>query len=512
MENKILNEMVKDDNYTRTENGAVALKSTNDNLVDLFGTINAMRGQPADRVLAKFHAAYAEDADLATKLVFWSRNVRGGQGERETFRTILKDMAFRHPDVVKANLANIVHFGRWDDLYVLDGTPLEEDMYTFLANQFNADIENYRAGNLHDISLLAKWLKSVNAHSEKTNHLGRKTARAFGMTEREYRKTLSTLRGAISVVEKQMSAKEWSKINYSAVPSIAAKNYRNAFALHDTVRYSHFLGEVNSGKVSIKAATLYPYDLVRAYTHSGQHVYGGSNPTIEAQWNSLPDYVGDGVNMMVIADTSGSMCWNGKSVAPIDVALGLAFYFAQHNKGIFHDYFMNFSDESELIKVTDGTLYDNIRKFGELNWGGTTNLEAAFDKLLDAAVKAHAPQSDMPASLVVITDMEFNECTNVRDYSCTFRRTIEPTFLETMREKYERAGYTLPKIVFWNVNSRHDTYHGNAFDNNVQFISGASASSFRDLIRGRTLTGYELMTETLNNPIYDCVVLPSALK
>lgn len=502
--NVFYDEFVKTENLTTTENGAVALKSTLSKIIDLFAAINSMRMCDEATIIKRFKDAYDEDKDLATKMLFWSRNIRGGQGERRTFKVILKYLAAINPELVRRNLGNVVYFGRWDDLYCLDGTSLEDDVYSMFKKQLREDLKNIDNKSISNVSLLGKWLKSVNASSEETIKLGRKTAKKLGMSEKEYRKTLKKLRDAIKIVETQMSASHWDEIEYEKVPSIAHKNYRHAFTRHDEERYGKFLEDVKSGKKTIKAETLYPYDIVRAYLNEYK-----VNDTLESQWKSLPDYLeGKNDNILVIADTSGSMCNGDDSVKPIHVSVSLALYFAQRNKGLFHDYFMTFSEKPTLVKVNDNnSLLDNIKEVKRADWGYTTNLESAFDLILKMALKSHAKQEDLPSSLVIITDMQF-------DCSLGDEDDEELTFLEEMKEKYEENGYTLPHIVFWNVNASYTEgiFQSLHSDNRVQYISGASASAFKDLLRGETLSPLELVLNTLNVKEYDRVTIPSNLQ
>lgn len=133
-------------------------------------------------------------------------------------------------------------------------------------------------------------------------------------------------------------------------------------------------------------------------------------------------------------------------------------------------------------------------------------LEAAFDLILKMALRSGAKQEELPSSLVIITDMQF-------DCSLGDEDDEELTFLEEMKKKYEENGYTLPHIVFWNVNASYTNgiFQTTHDDSRVQYISGASASAFRDLIRGESLSPLELVLNILNTKEYDRVVVPSVL-
>lgn len=462
-----------------TENGAYALDSTNNPLLDLFGVIGALRNRSEDEIVDLWNKAYMYSPEAAVRMLFYARDVRGGLGERRTFRIILQKLVNDNPELVRQNLENIVYFGRWDDLYTLVGTELENDMFQYLKRAANAEMVG-----------VGKWLKSVNAHSSETNHLGHKTARAFGMSDKQYRKMLAKLRANDAVVEQAMSANAWQDINYSAVPSIAAKNYRNAFTKHDAKRYEKFLDGVEKGEEHINTAALYPYDIVRADRCDG------ANKTLEFQWKNLPNYITDpNVNIMVMADTSGSMtCAAPGNVRPIDVAEGLAIYFAQHNHGAFADCFMTFASEPDLVVVPHTGIHKALDSIEVLV--DNTNLEAAFDLLLETAVNTHAPKEDMPRALIVISDMEIDD----------FGAARGATFTDEMTHRFHEAGYDMPKIIWWNVDARVNTFHADKNNSNVGFVSGASASTFKSVIDNLQYSPLELMQNVLSNPRYNRII------
>lgn len=488
MENKFLQGMTEETNWKETENGAEALKSTLNSLLDLFGTIGALRTRDDSDIELAFMKAFNEDNLLALKMLFYARNIRGGLGERRVFRTILKWITERNPDIVLVNFDNIVKFGRWDDLYTLVGTSLESKAFDFMYAQFNVDLERVKKGRA--ISLLGKWLKSANSHSAETRALGLLTAKTFGLSEKDYRKSLTALRGALKVTETFMSKNEWALIEYANVPSKAMNNYHGAFMKQDKERFDAFLTKVEKGEVEVKASTLYPYDLVEKYMGWSRDL----DRTIEAQWKALPNYVEGENNFLVMADVSGSM-----SGRPMATSVGLAIYFAERNHGPYKNKFMTFSEQPTFIELKGKTLKDNVMQTMNANWDMNTNIEAAFDLILKVAVDNSLVQEDLPKSLIVISDMEFDAATS--------KSNQRKTFHAHMSKKYSDKGYELPMIVYWNVDARQNTFHANATQSGVQFISGQSASAFKSLIRGVEYTALELMLETLNDPMYDSVVL-----
>lgn len=479
-----MDDLTIETSVTLTENGGRALSTTGDKLLNLFAVLGALRTRPAD-VIEKFDAAYAENADFATKMAFYGRDVRGGLGERAVGRFMLRELAIINPAVVVANLKNVAEFGRWDDLFVLFDTPVETDMIEFVKMQLVSD---KRHMDKHEsVSLLAKWMPSINASSEHTIALAHRFVKAFNTTPRNYRKTLSALRKYIDVTEVKMSANKWTDIDYKAVPSKAMSNYGNAFARHDYEGFNRYMDAVKSGDVKINAATLYPYNVIEALERSSRDV-------AEAQWKALPNYVDGDNNFLIMADVSGSMMGR-----PMHTSVGLAIYFAERNHGAFANKFMTFTDVPRIVDVTGNTLLEKYRSVTE-HVGFDTNLEAAFDAILSTAVRTNCPQEDLPKALVIISDMEINAW-----------HGGSLTFTEEMRKRFADAGYEMPKLVYWNVDSRKDTFLVSKNDPNAILVSGQSASTFKNLIKGIDLSAFEIMVQTLNDPRYDCVVVPSQL-
>lgn len=469
---------------TLTENGGRALSTTGDKLLNLFAVLGALRTRPTD-VINKFYMAYRENADLATKMAFYGRDVRGGLGERAVGRFMLRELATINPDVVKANLANIVKFGRYDDLFVLFDTKCEYEMIDFVSKQIMYDWKNMKSNQ--QVSLLAKWMPSINASSEHTKELAHRFVKAFGIKPSKYRKTLSALRKYIDVTEVKMSANKWTDIDYKAVPSNAMSNYGSAFARHDYEGFNRYMNAVKAGDIKINAATLYPYNVIEALERSNRDV-------AEAQWKALPNYVEGNNNFLIMADVSGSMMGR-----PMETSVGLAIYFAERNHGAFANKFMTFTDIPRIVDVTGNTLLEKYRSVTE-HIGFNTNLEAAFDAILSTAVRTKCPQADLPKALVIISDLEID-----------FWNGGSLTFTEEMRKRFAEHGYEMPKLVYWDVDSRKDTFLASKNDPNTILVSGQSASTFKNLIKGIELSAFEIMVQTLNDPRYDCVVVPSQL-
>lgn len=476
------------DNLTLTENGAVALKTTGSKTLDLFGSCGAIRNWHEKEVVRAFKESYRENPLYAMKLLFYARDIRGGLGERDVVRTWLHWLGNNEPEVVLKNMNLIPYFGRWDDLYCLVGTKVEKQMFSFMAKQIVEDFRNMKAGK--PISLLAKWLKKENTSSKKTRTLGLKTANAFNISVRDYRKLRTTLNKYLDTVEIKMSDNEWEDIKYSAVPAKAMLNYRNAFANHDRERFLQYKADVLKGVEKINAGTLYPYDLIEKY------LKGGCLPCVvddivEEQWKALPNYVENGRNVLIMADVSGSM-WG----RPMATSVGLAIYFAQRNKSFYHGKFMTFSEKPSFMDISERkTLLSSIEETMKADWGFNTDLELAMQTVLDV-YKETGNAEDIPEALVIITDMQFDSCV-------MGART--KTLFENVKVQYELMCVKMPNVVFWNVNAPWNTFQVNARQKDVQIYSGQSVSTFKNVINGLSCTPMEAMMKTLDDERYSCV-------
>lgn len=487
--------LTNESRLTFTENGATAYNTTGDKLLDFFGSAGSLRNADTLRVERLFADALAEDKLLTAKALFYVRDIRGGLGERQTFRTLLRYAAINHPEMIKNNIVLIGEYGRFDDLYELVDTPLEADMWAYVARKLSFDTQAMHDGK--PCSLLAKWLKTADASSANTRKLGIMTARKLGMSVYDYKRTLRALRKYIDVTEAKMSTRRWDEINYENVPSRAMMNYRNAFERHDTERYNEFINKVSTGEAKINASTLFPYDLIEAYLKESTGSRWGfdfsslkHNAAIEAQWAALPDYVESEANALVIADTSGSMYGR-----PICSAVGLAVYFAQRNRGAYHNLWMSFSRDSKVQTLKGETLAQQLASIDTNHWDGNTNLERAFEHVLEIAENNQVSPDDMVKSIIVVSDMEIDYCTG------------SWSFYDEMRNRYRAAGYEIPNIVFWNVNSRHDIFHADKDRAGVQLVSGQSAATFRQLMKSVGLTPTEMMLATLNSERYAPITL-----
>lgn len=496
MENTLLKAMKEQANVCITENGGNSYSSTLDGLMDLFALGGAYRSRSNEDCILLFENAFKEDAIFALKCLFYLRDVRGGQGERRFFRVVTKWMADNHTKEMRRNLIYVPEFGRWDDLYIFEGTKLEKDAFDILRHQFVLDMESKTP------SLLGKWLKSENTSSRESCRLGKKTREAFGMSSRQYRKSLSLLRERIKVVEKLMSANRWEEIEFDKIPSKAGLIYKNAFARKDVLkeRYETF---ARSEDTKVNAATLYPCEVVadaRKFLYENKDLQDTERLMINKYWDNLTDYFNNATfNGVAVVDTSGSMTWcNEGKVQPIDVAVALGLYCAE-KCGVdspFYNYYISFASTANLVKTEGVDFVDKVCRIVRANLCDNTNIKSVFDLLTRTCKNPSVKEKDVPENVIIISDMEFD---SAQDWG----KKQSVSDIEYLMDVFEReTGYKAPKLVFWNVNARNNRIPMR--DNGrVTFVSGYSPVLFESIMTGKT--GIDLVFDKLNSERYKCI-------
>lgn len=455
----------------RTTNGMAALDKTGSKLVDFFFQAAAMRGRDAT---ANFVAAMQEDKLLATKMLFWLRDVRGGAGERQQFRNCLKWLANDQPEVVRENLDLVVEFGRFDDLFSIEHPRVRKEAMEFWAIAL-------RNGN----ALAAKWVP----RSEKKN---REIREAMGMTPRNFRKFVSEL---TNVVETAMCSGKWDTIEFGKLPSVASARYQKAFGRHAQEQYAKYIDGLQKGTEKINASSIFPHDVIHSMRHGDRAV------AIE-QWKALPNFMGD-QKVLALVDVSGSMDCplnfnRGKYGGPtcMDVAVALGLYVADKLTGAFKDTFLTFTSSPQLLHLKGdvGTKMDQMIR---AEWHGSTNLEAALLKILDHATANKVPNEDMPTMLVILSDMNFNCCSNAGSKA-----------IDMVRAQYANKNRPMPSVVFWNINAANHV-PVSASEGGVALVSGFSPSIFKALLASdmESFTPYGIMMQTLNSERYNRVVV-----
>ena len=480
-------EMLKNEaNITYTENGAVTNVSTGSECLDLFARIGALRSASDEDITDIFLRAYAENADLAVKTLFFARDIRGGLGERRVFRVILRWLADNEPETCRKNLYFVGEYGRYDDLLCLFGTACEQDMLDVIREQLRKDQEAMDDGSA--VSLLGKWLPSVNASCAETVRLAKKTARALGMTDAQYRRTLTALRARIRILENNLREKDYT-FEYEKQPSRALFKYRAAFRRNDEERYQAFLDRAGTDSSAMHTGTLAPYDVIAPIVSSfGRAFSEEERKSLDVTWNALEDFTGD-ENALVVVDGSGSMYWEGRPL-PAAVAQSLGIYFAEHNRGAFRNHFITFSALPKLVEVRGRDIVEKVRYCMSFNDCSNTDLEKVFDLLLRTAVKNRVPQEEMPAKLYIISDMEFDCCGHA-----------DMTNFRSAQKMFAAFGYVLPQVVFWNVQSRNRQQPVAKNEQGVCLVSGCNAQIF-SMLKNDTLDPYHFMMQILTAERY----------
>ena len=485
----MLNYMKEESNLTLTENGAVTYESTMSDCLDLFATIGAIRNASEKEIVDRFLKAFTEDRDLAMKILFFGRDVRGGLGERRVFRVIINWLADHEPAALRKNIARIPEYGRFDDLLALMGTACETDALELIKVQLKKDMESEE-----NVSLLGKWLPSVNATNPQTVRMGKHIARSLDMTDMQYRKVLSALRRKIRLLENYLREKDYT-FDYEKQPSRALFKYRGAFARNDADRYQQFLLNVQEGKAVLHTEGLMPYDVIMPCFEgwsAARKLTDSQRKTMDVTWNGLEDF-GTDENALVVVDGSGSMYCGGQPM-PAAVALSLGIYFAEHNKGAFRNHFITFSESPQLVEIKGKDIAEKVRYCAEFNEVANTNLQAVFALILKTAVKYAVPQKEMPSKLYIVSDMEFDSCILDGDM----------TNLEYARTLFQNHGYVLPEIVFWNVASRNRQQPVTKNEAGVALVSGCTPRLF-SMAAGGSLSPYAAMMEVVQSERYEPV-------
>ncbi|MDE7121918.1 MAG: DUF2828 family protein, partial [Oscillospiraceae bacterium] len=453
--------------------------------LDLFFRAGAMRNVSEQEIADVVTRSFAEDAVKTLKILFFARDVRGGLGERHFFRTAMRTLTAIAPEAVARNVPYFSEYGRFDDLCALLHTSCEDVAVKEIQKQLNAD--KLAMQNGEKVSLLAKWLPSVNASSKETRQTARYLASLLGMTERNYRKLLVALRRYIDILENRLREKDYT-FDYSKQPSKAMFKYREAFWRNDEERYCKFLDSVERGDAKLKTSTLYPYEIIRqCFTPITQEKLR----SLDLTWKNLPAHGENNENAIAVIDGSGSMTC-GECVRPLDVALSLGIYFAEHNKGAFANHFITFSESPKLVKIAGANIVEKAKYCRTFNEVANTNLEAVFDLILLTALKHHVPQEELPHRIYIISDMEFDGCVIGGN---------QQTLYTEMKNRYAKHGYTLPQVVFWNVNSRNSNMPVTMRENNTALVSGFTPALF-DMIIADELSPIRIMEEVIFSERY----------
>ena len=491
-------------NVSVSENGAVMYKTTGTALLDLMWRTPSLRTldqSKMDGISQILYSAYQENPTLFAKYLFYLRDVRGGMGERNSFRNIFLWLLANNNKAVEL-LKFVPEYGRWDDLvWLLCNTNSEKvktEITFIIGNQLKMDL--YPNDEQSKPSLLAKWLPSTNAgrksKSDAVKLITWLNKCGFSYHEATYRKALSELRKKLKVVEINVAAKTYGDINYSAVPSVANTYYGKLFLKYDETRRRDYLESVFSGKKKINAGVVFPHDIYKNIKREKTE----ENDTYEAMWNNLPNMVEENSSTLVVRDGSGSMrsaLLGSTTTSALDVSSALSIYFAERLNGEFHNKFITFSKNPQLVDFGDMvSICDKKNFLFHYNDFSNTDIEKVFKLVLSTAISKKIPQEEMPANILIISDMEFDCCAKSND----------SILFEAIEKMYNRNGYELPRLIFWNVNSRTNSIPMTTNKNGVVLISGYSVNCCKMVLNGE-FNPYDALVSVLSAERYNCIEL-----
>lgn len=492
-------------NVSVTENGAVGYRTTEKALLDLNFAVSSLRNVSEEEIINRFVKAFYEDKRLAVKWLFFASDVRQGMGERRLFRVVFQYLAESHPEIVKAVFSLVPEYNRWDNLWGLLDTGLAGAVADLVREQLAKDIQNMEEQK--PVSLLAKWLPSINASSEETRRLAKQLANALGMSNAEYRKTLAGLRDYLKVVETRISRGAWEEVCYEQVPSRANLLYRNAFLKHDTERRQEYLESLQKGETKIHSGVLFPSDVVHGYykplSYWRSRLSGETDATLEELWKALPDYVQGASNTICVVDGSGSMQRRiaGTELSCQEVANALGINFSERCSGKLNGKYITFSQTPQFVTLKNAaTLREKLEIASAYNEVANTNIEAVFGLLLQTAIIGKLKQEELPETVLVLSDMEFDDCACDSDGN-PFQ---SGRLLETIAEKFRKWGYKLPRLVFWNIAGRTGTIPVRENELGVALVSGFSPVIMK-MVLSRQTDPYECLLEQLNGERYEAV-------
>lgn len=494
-------------NFSQTENGAIGFQTTGKALLDINFHISSFRRASKAEIIKEFSKAYYENKILTILWLFYVGDVRGGVGERRLFKVCFDFLQGIEPELCKELLPLIPEYTRWDNLLILLDTNLRKDVCELFDKQLAEDEENMAANK--PISLCAKWMPSITTTCDMSRVQARIIADEWGVSAKMYRKRLSALREYLNVAEVYMSRGDWGLINYEQVPSRANLNYSEAFLRNDEERREAYLKALSKGEVKINSSVLYPHDIVHKYNYRGGTFYTfvkcPENATLEALWANLPDYVKGKGEVICVCDTSGSMFTTvgNTAITAFDVSMGLSLYFAERAGGEYKDKFITFSRHPKMIDLSNGkSLIDRIGILMSHMEVANTNIEGVFDLILKSAIRSHSAPEDLPKTILILSDMEFDECA---DYgNCA----SESVLFKVIQKRYAKYGYKVPRLAFWNITSRSKTIPVLSNENGIVLVSGFSPQVL-EMVLSNELDPYKCLLDQITKdrykPVYDII-------
>lgn len=470
-----LDELKKNNTVTNSKGGQYYNSSYNYNL-DIFAGIS--RYNDIDEIISKYKKALAEDSTIALANLLYILDVRNGKGERRLFKTLFRYLCENERELALKVLPFISELGRWD--YILEGlrTTIDKEVVDLIKTQLEED----KVSN--NPSLLAKWLPSHRTH-KVNSQVAKYLMKKLNLKEKQYRKLIVELRNKLNLVECNLSEKEYDKIEFEKVPAKAMLKYRNVFNNKCAGNYTKYLDQVGKGEKEIKTTGLYCYEIIRKLINDRSDE---NDELYNLMWENQRDILnGYGKNILVVADTSGSMMqYNG---LPYMNSVGLAIYMAERNNGIFKNHFITFSVEPKIQQIVGNDIREKFENIESIV--SNTDIDKVFELLLKALKNSNVSVEEMPSHIIIISDMEFDAGV----YS------ENGTNFNGWKKAFNEAGYDLPKIVFWNVAGNTGGLPATKFDNDVIMISGFSTMLLNKLLDLEKFSPVVAMIEALKKYI-----------
>ena len=339
-------------------------------------------------------------------------------------------------------------------------------------------------------SLAAKWAPTEGDSLDRKSGVFKSLATEMKVSPRALRKQyLTPLRAYLKIVERFMCDREWGEIDYNKVPSCAMKRLKKSFEKHDETRFQEWRDALQKGdpKVAkVNAKQLQPHELVREMRTSC-HADG----VCAAQWKIMEEECmknGSLDNDIAVVDTSTSM--HSPDYLPYDVACAMGLLISKCSVGKFKHHVLTFNSVPAFAVIKDAPIYDRWRQLSSISWGGSTNIQATFELILNRGKECKLTQEDMPKRLWIISDMQFNQ---VNGYGAV-------TNFEAIEKMYAASGYTRPQIVFWNVNGSSSDFPVSVGDHGTALISGFSPSVMKAVLEGDdSFSPYGIMRKSLDS-------------
>lgn len=465
-------EELKNNNTITNSKGGEYFSTTYDANLDLFTKIN--RFNDYHEVIDTFTKAYIENRDLALANTLYLLDIREGKGERRLFKIIFKYLCNNHKEDALVILPFISKLGRWD--YILEGinTTIENEVVVLIKEQLELD------NNSDNVSLLGKWLPSLRCHN-KNNLVAKRLVKLLGMSEKEYRKLVKELRTKINIVESNITNKNYDNIDFYEVPTKALLKYEDTFNRNIKGRFEEFKNSVSNGEGKINTKGLFCYEIIKKLIFN----CNGDLKLYDLMWKNQKDISLPNDNILVVADTSGSMTY--PNYLPISTSIGLAIYIAERNKGIFKNNFITFSNNPVIQEIKGNTIDEKILSLREIN-ALNTDIDKTFELILRVLENNNVDMCEVPKHILIISDMEFDKGV----YSET------GTNFNGWKKAFDDAGYQLPNIIFWNVAGTSNGVPVTKFEDGVSMISGFSTNILENLFDLENYNPITLMVDKLN--------------